>query len=88
MTKAEQGQGSLWKKLLIEGPVIVISILLAFAIEAWWDEQQQAQVTFEQLARVAAELEANALRIEQKTENTRPVHGSHNRNHVLDGASA
>ena len=28
-----------WKRLAIEAPVIVVSILLAFAIEAWWDER-------------------------------------------------
>lgn len=28
-----------WKRLAIEAPVIVVSILLAFAIDAWWDER-------------------------------------------------
>ncbi len=28
-----------WKRLAVESPVIVISILLAFAIEAWWEER-------------------------------------------------
>ncbi len=29
--------------LLVEGLVIVVSILLAFAIDAWWDDRQQAE---------------------------------------------
>lgn len=28
-------------QLLIDGVVIVISILLAFGIDAWWDQHQQ-----------------------------------------------
>ena len=29
-----------WKRLAIEASAIVGSILLAFAIDAWWDESQ------------------------------------------------
>ena len=29
-----------WKRLLAEGTAIVLSILLAFSIQAWWDERQ------------------------------------------------
>jgi len=29
-----------WLRILIEGVVIVVSILLAFGIDAWWEEQQ------------------------------------------------
>jgi len=32
--------GIVWKKLIAEGAAIVVSILLAFWIEAWWAEQQ------------------------------------------------
>ncbi len=32
-----------WKRLAIEAPVIVISILLAFAIDAWWQERDERQ---------------------------------------------
>ena len=30
-----------WKRLSVEAAAIVVSILLAFAIDAWWDESQQ-----------------------------------------------
>jgi len=29
-----------WKRLVLEATAIVASILLAFAIDAWWDERQ------------------------------------------------
>ena len=32
--------GIAWKRLIVEGAAIVISILLAFWIDAWWAEQQ------------------------------------------------
>ena len=31
-----------WPRILTEGAVIVVSILLAFWIDAWWEEQQEA----------------------------------------------
>lgn len=31
-----------WLRILAEGTAIVVSILLAFAIDAWWDERQEA----------------------------------------------
>ena len=30
-----------WKRLVVEGSAIVVSILLAFWIDAWWDRSQQ-----------------------------------------------
>lgn len=32
-----------WARVLIEGLVIVVSILLAFGIDAWWDELQERE---------------------------------------------
>jgi len=31
-----------WPRVLVEGAVIVGSILLAFGIEAWWDDRGEA----------------------------------------------
>jgi len=31
----------LWSRIIVEGAVIVASILLAFSIDAWWDNKQQ-----------------------------------------------
>ena len=30
-----------WGRLIAEGGAIVVSILLAFAIDAWWEERQE-----------------------------------------------
>ena len=46
-------------RLLIEGLVIVVSILLAFTIDAWWDQQREERDAKDQVARVVAELRAN-----------------------------
>jgi len=52
-----------WPRLLVEGLVIVVSILLAFAIDAWWEDRQEAEVARLQIERVVAELESNAVLI-------------------------
>jgi len=52
----------------MEGLVIVVSILLAFAIDAWWDERQQTEEAVLQVDRVIAELDANIFLLEQQVE--------------------
>lgn len=42
--------------ILVEAAVIVASILLAFAIDAWWDTRAETQRTNAQLATIQAEL--------------------------------
>ena len=44
-----------WKRLAIEAPVIVISILLAFAIDAWWEERSERQAEVVLLERLRAD---------------------------------
>jgi hypothetical protein len=58
----------MWSRLLVEGLVIVISILLAFAIDAWWGERQEANEAALQVERVVAELEASAVLLEEQVE--------------------
>ena len=55
-------------RLLLEGFVIVVSILLAFAIDAWWDDRQEAEEARLQVERVVVELEANIVRLEDQVE--------------------
>jgi len=55
-----------WRRVTVEGTVIVISILLAFAIDAWWEERNAREAEFEQLVRVAQELEANTKTLQRK----------------------
>jgi hypothetical protein len=46
-----------WFQLSVEGTVIVVSILLAFALQAWWDERKDAQTEQEMLVALQSELE-------------------------------
>ena len=46
-------------KLALEGVVVVISILIAFALDAWWNDRQLEQETAEDLAIVQFELAEN-----------------------------
>jgi len=55
-----------WKRVAVEATAIVVSILLAFAIDAWWDDRKERSANNEQLARVSAELRANAELVKQK----------------------
>ena len=48
-----------WRHLLLEGAAIVAGILLAFAIDAWWQNREQEAMDHAQLAAVLEELEAN-----------------------------
>ena len=48
-----------WSRILLEGVVIVGSILLAFGIQAWWDQRQERIAEAEYLAAVRDEIERN-----------------------------
>ena len=47
-----------WARVTVEGAVIVVSILLAFGIDAWWDERQDRREEQEALTALRAEFEA------------------------------
>lgn len=53
-------------KLALEGAVVVVSILIAFALDAWWDDRELQQETAEDLAIVEFELAEN-IRLVQVT---------------------
>jgi len=46
-------------KLALEGVVVVVSILIAFALDAWWNERKLEQETAEDLSVVQFELAEN-----------------------------
>ena len=48
-----------WSRVLAEAALIVLSILMAFMIDAWWDEAQLAADVEQDLGNVAQELEVN-----------------------------
>jgi hypothetical protein len=45
-----------WKRITVEAAAIVASILLAFAIDAWWDDRKESNSQSAELARIHAEL--------------------------------
>ena len=58
-----------WKRISAEGATIVISIILAFSIDAWWDERQERRDEIEILERLQMELSVNIERIDRVTAN-------------------
>ncbi len=59
----EKGLGKGWRPLLAEGVLIVVSILLAFGIEAWWDRSRDRAAEVEALEHLHSEFMATAERI-------------------------
>ncbi len=49
-----------WAQLAIEGIAIVVSILLAFAIDAWWDERRERAEETRLLTALGEEMAGNA----------------------------
>lgn len=48
-----------WPRLIAESSAIVISILLAFSIDAWWTERQETVREERQIQALIAEFEGN-----------------------------
>jgi len=57
-----------WKRISAEGAAIVASILLAFAIDAWWDSVQADINTKEILGAVRLEMESNLSSLQDSIE--------------------
>lgn len=57
-----------WKRLSIEAAAIVASILLAFAIDAWWDESQQRKHLHSVLTGLEAAFSENVTLIDENIE--------------------
>ena len=53
-----------WKRLSVEMAAIVGSILLAFSIEAWWEERQNRVEEASALERLRIEFELIVTRID------------------------
>jgi hypothetical protein len=56
------------KHLAVEATAIVISILLAFAIDAWWEDRNEADLERRHLVALQAEFEQNGELLRQATE--------------------
>lgn len=55
-----------WTRVLLEGAVIVLSILLAFGIQAWWDDLSEAREETRLLRAVLEEARANQTMLEEE----------------------
>ena len=60
-----------WRRISVEAAAIVASILLAFAIDAWWDGVQERAEEREILSALRAEFEANQKVLAQTAERHR-----------------
>ena len=60
-----------WKRIGIEGAAIVVSILIAFAIDAAWETRQESRRLISSLASLAEELDGNQRRLEVDLERLR-----------------
>lgn len=50
-----------WKRLLVEGSAVVLSILLAFAIDAAWEQRQEEKADLVQLTGLYQELQSHKI---------------------------
>lgn len=55
-----------WTRILAEGAIIVVSILLAFAIQAWWEGSKERAEEQRILAAIRAELHSNVAEIDRE----------------------
>jgi len=55
-----------WRRISVEAAAIVASILLAFAIDAWWGDRDSRKELGLELASVMSELEDNRKRVESE----------------------
>ncbi|MDX1507259.1 MAG: hypothetical protein R3358_03190 [Woeseiaceae bacterium] len=54
-----------WKRIFVEGSAIVVSILLAFAIDAWWQDRQQHDSDLKHLQGVLYELRHHKVLLDE-----------------------
>lgn len=64
-TRNPGGNGSPWLRIAAEAVAIVLSILLAFAIDAWWDERSDRLEEQRVLQQLTEEFEAVSTQLER-----------------------
>jgi hypothetical protein len=75
-----------WKRLSVEAAAIVGSILLAFAIDAWWEDRLERNDETEQISRLRAEFLTNIERIDERSLFSRTVDDSIDIFNLIDAA--
>lgn len=64
-----------WLRIFIEGTVVVVSILLAFGIDAWWDNRLESRERGELLRSLTEDFEWNRSELARSIEEVESVHG-------------
>lgn len=67
------GHPSTRLRFLVDGMVIVASILLAFGIDRWWDAREDARAEQDYVERISADLRETRANIEQNGEHYRTL---------------
>lgn len=70
MTK-RRSPGISWRRLLAESVAVILSILLAFSIDAWWDGRQERERERELLAGLLSDFRASRPNLEDRLEMAR-----------------
>jgi hypothetical protein len=55
-----------WKRTAAEGVAIVLSILLAFWIDTWWEDRKEARLEVVYLLELQEDFEQNKTRLENE----------------------
>ena len=55
-----------WKRTAAEGVAVVVSILLAFSIDTWWEDRQEARLEIVYLLELQEDFELNKSRLEDE----------------------
>ena len=64
-----------WARIVAEGIIIVVSILLGLGLDAWWNDRQATRDAIRDLAGVAAELAEAETEIERGAAQQARMHG-------------
>jgi len=73
MNSARSG---VWVRILAEGVAIVVSILLAFGIQAWWEHSNQRSRQLTELGSLLEDFRATRARLEQSLQLHRTIEGA------------
>jgi hypothetical protein len=65
-----------WLRIITEGVAIVASILLAFAIDAWWQRRAELEQANALVVSLYADFEASQAHLERWLAGTRRIHGA------------
>jgi hypothetical protein len=78
IAKMNETQKTPWKRISVESAAIVASILLAFAIDAWWEERAERQDELEVLGALLADFRQGQERVGDRRSSSVAIQNSIN----------